>query len=179
MSNPTTTVEAAPEHLITLRIIAPGKVTGSCSCGEWHPDPVSDSEVIRTQGELHKAMAAGCPKCHSVEAWHGVIVGPGEPERFACDECGMWMSVQAVTPAPVEPPKMPRPLDFKVEIDNGQLFVDVCGYPVLAFRPGYYLQIGNLTIHGRREEDRLQEMWTRIGRSSERLEQRAAERRAS
>ncbi|NGN92640.1 hypothetical protein G5C66_07800 [Nocardioides sp. KC13] len=29
-----------------------------------------------------------CPSCGNKDAWHGVITEPGDPEMFACDECG-------------------------------------------------------------------------------------------
>lgn len=46
--------------------------------------------------------AAACPTCKSTEAWHGVITEPGEPERWACDECGTSLSVSVREPKPAK-----------------------------------------------------------------------------
>lgn len=36
----------------------------------------------------------GCPACGDPDAWHGVITEPGEPSRWACDECGHSQSTE-------------------------------------------------------------------------------------
>lgn len=84
-----------------------------------------------------------CPKCGNEEAWHGVITEPGERERFACDECGMWLALTVKKVEPPKPAKAKRPFSFTFEIDKGRLFIDWRGEHLLAFCPGRYLSIGN------------------------------------
>lgn len=90
-----------------------------------------------------------CPKCKSVEAWHGVIVEPGERERFACDECGFWMAVQVTKPKP--PKTKDRRFEFSATIENGHLFVEFNDSTLLTFRPGKFLELGTLAITSMRE----------------------------
>jgi hypothetical protein len=76
--------------------------------------------------------------------------------------------------------KAPRPFGFSVEISDGTLWIDWCGAAVLSFRPRWFLTIGSLNITSGREEDRLQQMWTKVGlevgrREAEEEGQRALE----
>lgn len=103
-----------------------------------------------------------CPKCKSVEAWHGVIVEPGEADRYACDECGMWMTVKVTQP---KPPKAKRSFKFSLDIDNGALFIDIGERAIVAFKPGRFLAIGdNWELLSSAEAERRDEMATDIGK---------------
>ena len=70
-------------------------------------------------------------------------------------------------------PKAPerRRFGFTVEVFDGELFIETAGGDtVLSFKPGWYLQIGRITINGPREADRLERMWTDVGREVGRRE---------
>lgn len=120
------------------------------------PNPSGNTNSATLLGE-------SCPKCGSDEAWHPVVTEPGENERSACDECGMWLSLKVTHPAAPKAPKARRPFGFSVEVSDGTLWVDWRGGAVLSFRPGWFLTVGTLNVISGREEDRLQEMWTKDG----------------
>ncbi|MEU0312500.1 hypothetical protein [Nocardioides sp. NPDC006273] len=112
-----------------------------------------------------------CPKCKSTDAWHGVIVEPGEDERYACDECGHWMAITITRTKQPEPPKAKRPFGFTFEIDKGRLFIDWRGEHLLAFRPGRYLSIGdNWELLSSAEAEWREEQATDVGREVGRRE---------
>lgn len=101
-----------------------------------------------------------CPKCGNTAAWHGVIVEPGEPDRYACDECGCSMSVEVTAGGNSVPTSAltTEPL-LEVVITSGTLFVDVLGRPVLAFCPGAFLMVGSVEVIGGREAERREQLW--------------------
>jgi hypothetical protein len=124
-------------------------------------------DLAELEPETAPLGGESCPKCKSAEAWHGVITEPGEAERYACDACGMNLAIQVSQP---EPPK-PRRFGFTVEVFDGELFIETAaGDTVLSVKPGWYLQIGSITINGPREADRLERMWTDVGREVGRRE---------
>lgn len=130
--------------------------------------PSNTSTTTQPDEAAHTLLGESCPKCGNEEAWHGVITEPGERERFACDECGMWLAVTVNKVEPPKPAKAKRPFGLSISIENGQFFLDVGGEPIVSCRPGWYLQIGNITIHGNREAERVEELWAdgyRVGKS--------------
>lgn len=107
-------------------------------------------------------LGGACPKCKSVDAWHGVITEPDEGERFACDECGMWMAVKVTQP---KPPRAKRSFKFSIDIDNGALFVDIADRAILAFKPGRYLALGdNWELLSSAEAEEREERFTKVGK---------------
>ena len=69
-----------------------------------------------------------------------------------------------------EAPKRRR-FGLTVEVVDDELFIETAaGDTVLAFRPGWYLQIGRITINAPREADRIERMWSDVGREVGRRE---------
>lgn len=86
-------------------------------------------------------MGEACPKCKSVEAWHGCIT-EDDSTKFACDECGHWVAVKVIAPKPASKPKRNRRFEFVAEVKNGNVFVDINDHTLFAFERGRGLEIG-------------------------------------
>lgn len=51
-------IKSGKAHHINLHTIAPGRVEGSCSCGEWHPVAAPDAETMWEAARAHREAVA-------------------------------------------------------------------------------------------------------------------------
>lgn len=86
-----------------------------------------------------------CPACESTEAWHPCVTEDGSTKK-ACDECGASMAIIRPKPAPKPKPSKHRRFEFVFERKDGNLYIDINDFPLVAFERGKVLEICRFTF---------------------------------